>query len=465
MQSHWKWLVVHSLLITATFAIPPALGGIALTDTEAYITGIGESVNPKKPAPDYLELPSSWDEGFRLAARLTERDQREYAACLMLSEALRFEMTPLLKGNKLSVESGTTLEQCDGLVIGTIHTHSKFADARTSFYFPVPSDKDFAHFLINDHPAAVVVSGNGICVMVKGHARFQETATHQVGYGVRVFQAHLDPSIKSPAGSYVALAQEAATRGTNLYCGVIGARLNRVLPKTLKQVEGPFILAAKGYLIARARSPGHELPMPTFSFTPERDKAVLDYLKKNLQIDARTGQLKASSEKLYEAVLLSRPDDVEAIGFGPIGFAYPDERLNPNTIQLGCDSKANGEEYQCSLYEVRKEGQPPGDNALIAQYASESKTSVSIEQLGRNQYRATLTTDKGSTVLIGPWTYRNEKWALNGQGKYITADWTIEGTYTDGDLLGPCVLTKPNGEVYRMVFNADGSTKVTERVK
>jgi hypothetical protein len=102
---------------------------------------------------------------------------------------------------------------------------------------------------------------------------------------------------------------------------------------------------------------------------------------------------------------------------------------------------------------------------LIAQYASESKTSVSIEQLGRNQYRATLTTDKGSTVLIGPWTYRNEKWALNGQGKYITADWTIEGTYTDGDLLGPCVLTKPNGEVYRMVFNADGSTKVTERVK
>lgn len=458
-------LVVESFLLSSVLVVTPAFGGLALTESEAYLTGLGESLKLKKGPPTSLELPKSWDEGFHLAARLTERDQREYVACLMLSPDLRFEMTPLIKGDKLSAESGSSLAKCNGLVIGTVHTHVKFVAPPTAFFFPVPSDKDFAHFLVNDSPAAVVVSGNEICVMVKGHAHFDESATHQVSYGLRVFQAHLDPSIKFPMGSYYGLAQEAAGRGTGLYCGEIGAKLNRIMPRKLKPADGPFILAAKGYLIARARAPGHELPKPTFSFTPERDKAFLDYLKKNLQIDARSGQLKVSGEKLYEAVLLSRPIEVESIGFGPIGFAYPDERLNANTIQLGCDPKNNGEDYQCSLYEVRRDDPDPAANALIAQYASESKASVTVEQLGNRQYRATLTSGQGGAVLVGPWTNKNGNWSLNGKGKYLTSAWSIEGTFVDGDMLGPCVLTKPNGEVYRLLFSEDGSSKIIERVK
>lgn len=461
----WKLRAAQVLLLAISITARNTSAAITLSDTESYITGVGESLQIKKPAPEYLELPKDWDEGFRKAAQMTDRDHREYAACLMLSQSLQFEMTPLIQGEKQSVESGAVMENCDGMIVGTIHTHIKIEAPNASFYFPVPSDKDFAHFLVSSNPSAVVVSGDSICVMVKGRGHLNETASHQIDYGTRVFQAHLDSSIKTPMASYYGLAQEAEALGTNLYCGTIGGKLPRILPRKLKPADGAFLLAAKAFLIALNRTPGSSIPKPTFTFTPERDAAFLVYLKTAMDARVLARVIQKSNETLYEAVLLHTPENVEDIGFGPVGFTYPDDRLHENTIQFACATKKNGADYLCSLYEVKGTNQASPENRMIAQYDSETNTSLNVEKVGNDRYRATVNVAHGRTIQSAPWKYVNGMWALNGSGRYTTKDWTIEGTFTQGEMVGPCLLTKTNGEVYRMVFKADGTSEVTERLK
>lgn len=461
----WTPPVVIALMLSAALTASQVSAATAFSNTEAYIVAAGESLDNKKPIPEYLVLPVSWEEGFHTAARLTDRDHREYAACLTLSQDQRFEMSSLIQGTKQSVESGAAMANCNGMVLGTIHTHPKVESEANSFYFPVPSDKDFAHFLVSSAPTAVVVSGDGICVMLKRRGQTAQTGSHQIDYGIRVFQAHLDPSIKAPMESYYGLAQEADALGTNLYCGSIGAKLPRVLPRKLKPAEGPFLLAAKAFLIALNRTPGSNTAKPAFTFTPERDAEFLEYLKSAMNASDQRRIIKQSNEKLYGAVLRNASNNAEDIGFGPNGFAYPDDRLHVDTIQFACATKKNGTDYLCTLYEVKGQNQASPLNRIIAQYDSESNTSLNVETLGDDHYRATITAGHGLTTQSAPWKYVNGIWSLNGKGKFTTRDWTIEGTFAEGAMLGASLLTRTNGEVYRMVFKGDGTSEVTERLK
>ncbi|MDF9778770.1 hypothetical protein [Pseudomonas baetica] len=449
------------VLITPSFAS----AAITLSDAEVTFAALSGTLQAQQPAPEYLVLPKSWEEGFRTAAQLTDRDHREYAACLMHSHDQRFEMSSLIQGTKHSVESGAVMASCNGVVVGTFHTHPRIEAETNSFYFPVPSDKDFAHFVVSSVPTAVVVSGDSVCVMVKGRGHLGQPASHQIDYGTRVFQANLDSSIKAPMASYYGLAQEAEALGAHLYCGDVGGKLPRILPRQLKPADGPFILAAKAFLIALNRTPGSTTPKPTFTFTPERDAEFLEYLKTAMNVRAQARVITQSDEKLYETVLLYAPDNVEDIGFGPNGFAYPDDRLYVDTIQFACASKKNGADYLCTLYQVKGTNQASPLNRIIAQYDSESNTSLNVEALGNDNYRATITAGHGLTTQSAPWKYVNGIWSLNGSGKFTTKDWTIEGTYAEGAMLGASVLTRTNGEVYRMVFRGDGTSEVTERLK
>jgi hypothetical protein len=183
-----------------------------------------------------------------------------------------------------------------------------------------------------------------------------------------------------------------------------------------------------------------------------------------LASDVRAKVLKGTNEELYNAVLMSFPSDVENIGFGPIGFAYPDERLNAISTQFACDPEKAGAEFLCSLYEVRKSALQEMA-VLVAQYESESRSSLLVEKLPDNRHLATLNVGQGRTILTGNWAPLNGQWALNGPGKYITKDWTIDGTFTAGEMIGPCVLTTKKGEIYRMAFTAGGASEITERLK
>ncbi|MHC5195003.1 hypothetical protein ACYSUW_14710 [Pseudomonas frederiksbergensis] len=464
-RTPWALPVISALLLSAGLTAPHANAAKASSATEAYIVAAGESLENKMPAPEFLVLPNNWEEGVRTAAQLTDRDHREYAACLMLSQDQRFVMSSLIQGSKQSVESGAVMASCEGIVLGTVHTHPKIGSEGDSFYFPVPSDKDFALFLVSSAPTAVVVSGDSICVMLKGRGSLGQTASHLIDYGTRVFQAHLDSSIKAPMESYYGLAQEAEVLGTNLYCGSIGAKLPRIRPKKLKSAEGPFLLAAKAFLIALHNSPGSSSAKPTFTFTPERDIEFLEYLKTVLNSTAHAQAVKQSNEQLYESVLLNAPDRVEDIGFGPNGFAYPDDRLHVDTIQFACATKKNGADYLCTLYQVKGGNQASPLNRIIAQYDSETNTSLSVVALGNDHYRATITAGHGVTTQSAPWEFVKGIWALNGKGKFTTKDWTIEGTYAEGAMVGASVLTKTNGEVYRMIFKGDGTSEVTARLK
>jgi hypothetical protein len=351
----WTPPVVIAVMLSTSLAASNANAATTFSGTEAYIVGAGDSLENKKPVPEYLVLPKSWEEGFRTAPQLTDRDNREYAACLMLSQDQRFEMSSLIQGRKQSVESGAVMSSCKGMVVGTIHTHPKIEAEANAFYFPVPSDRDFAQFLVSSAPTAVVVSGDSFCVMVKGRGHLDQTASHQIDYGPRVFQAYLDSSIKAPMASYYGLAQEAEALGANLYCGNIGGKLPRILPRRLKSADGPFLLAAKAFLIALNRTPGSNTARPTFSFTPERDAEFLKYLKATINARAPTRGIEQSNEKLYEAVLLYAPDNVEDIGFGPNGFAYPDDRLHVDTIQFACATKKTAP--TTSALSMRSKGQ------------------------------------------------------------------------------------------------------------